>query len=89
MPTLTLRRRKSRKQRAMSAASTAGAAALTFLKARVAWAFGRRAAKVAVPAVAVGTAAVVAGKRFSRHDSTADVPPSAQTAPPSAPVAAV
>jgi hypothetical protein len=69
MATLTIRRRKTKKQRAMNAASKAGSAAITFLKARIAWAAGKKATKVAVPAAAVGTAAVVAKKRSSHsHD---------------------
>jgi hypothetical protein len=66
MANLSIRRRKSKKQRAASAAAKAGSAAVTFLKARLAWAAGKKATKVAVPAAAAGTAAVVAKKRFSR-----------------------
>ena len=51
----------------MSAAGKAGSAAVTFLKARIAWVAGKKAAKVAVPAAAVGTAAVVAKKRAGSH----------------------
>jgi hypothetical protein len=68
MASLTIRRRKTKAQRAKSAAGKAGSAAVTFLKARIAWVMGKKAAKVAVPAAAAGTAAVVAKKRFSRHD---------------------
>jgi hypothetical protein len=67
MASLTIRRRKSKKQQAVSAAGKAGSAAWTFIKARVAWVAGKKAAKVAVPAAAVGTAAVVVKKR-SHHD---------------------
>jgi hypothetical protein len=75
MANLSIRRNnKSKKQRAAGAASTAGSAAWTFLKARVAWVAGKKAAKVAVPAAAAGTAAVVAKKRFSR-DATATPQP--------------
>ena len=65
MATLSLHRQKSKKQRAASAASKASSAAWTFMKARLAWAAGKRATKVAVPAAAVGTAAVVAKRRSS------------------------
>jgi hypothetical protein len=71
MPSLTIRRRKTKSQRAVGAAGKAGSAAWTFLKARVAWAAGKKAAKVAVPAAAVGTAAVVAKKRHGHHDEPA------------------
>jgi hypothetical protein len=73
MATLSIRRHKSKKQRAASAASTASSAAWTFVKARLAWAAGKKAAKVAVPAAAVGTAAVVARKRHS-HSVTPPEP---------------
>lgn len=49
-------RRKSKKQRAVDAA-------ITFIKARIAWLAGKKAAKVAAPAVAVGAAAAIAKKR--------------------------
>jgi len=75
MANLSIRRTKSKKQRAAGAASTAGSAAWTFLKARVAWVAGKKAAKVAVPAAAAGTAAVVAKKRFSRDAPGADATP--------------
>ncbi len=65
MAIISIRRRQTKKQRAASAAGKAGSAAWTFLKARVAWVAGKKAAKVAVPAAAVGTAAVVAKKRSS------------------------
>jgi hypothetical protein len=65
MAIISIRHRQTKKQRAASAATKAGSAAWTFLKARIAWAAGKKAAKVAVPAAAVGTAAVVAKKRSS------------------------
>jgi hypothetical protein len=70
MATLSLHRHKTKKQRAATAASRASSAAWTFLKARVAWAAGKRATKVAVPAAAVGTAAIVA-----RRHSHSEPPP--------------
>jgi hypothetical protein len=76
MAILSIRRRQTKKQRAASAASTAGSAAWTFLKARVAWVAGKKAAKVAVPAAAVGTAAVVAKKRSGAHQDEAPSAPS-------------
>jgi hypothetical protein len=70
MATLSLHRhKKTKKQRAASAASTASSAAWTFLKARIAWAAGKRATRVAVPAAAVGTVAVVAKKRHSHAET--------------------
>jgi uncharacterized membrane protein len=60
------RRKKSKKERALSAVGTAASAAGTYVKAKVAWLVGRKATKVAAPAVAVGTAAVVAKKRHDR-----------------------
>jgi hypothetical protein len=75
MAILTIRRRKTKKQRAVGAAGQAGSAAITFLKARIAWVMGKKAAKVAVPAAAAGTAAVVAKKRFSHsHDAEQPAP---------------
>lgn len=74
MAHLTIRRRKTKKQRAASTAGKAGSAAFTFLKARIAWIAGKKAAKVAVPAAAAGTAAVVAKKRFSRDDAEQPAP---------------
>jgi hypothetical protein len=71
MAIISIRRRQTKKQRAASAASKAGSAAWTFLKARIAWAAGKKAAKVAVPAAAVGTAAVVAKKRSAGHHEPA------------------
>ncbi|HWH93268.1 MAG TPA: hypothetical protein VNT03_05355 [Baekduia sp.] len=72
MASLTIRRRKTKSQRAVSAASKAGSSALTSLKARIAWIAGKKATKVAVPAAAVGTAAVVAKKRAAHHDEPSD-----------------
>jgi hypothetical protein len=72
MASLSIRRRKSKKQRALDAAGKAGSAAGTFLKARFAWLMGKKATKVAVPAAAAGTAAVVAKKRFSRGEGSDD-----------------
>jgi hypothetical protein len=70
MANLTLRRRKSKKQRALQAAGSAAKAAPKVIKARIAWLFGKKATKVAVPAAAAaGTAAVVAKKRFSRDET--------------------
>ena len=65
MAIISIRHRQTKKQRAASVAGKAGSAAWTFLKARVAWIAGKKVAKVAVPAAAVGTAAVVAKKRSS------------------------
>ncbi|HET6509466.1 MAG TPA: hypothetical protein VFG42_21895 [Baekduia sp.] len=79
MANLSIRRRKSKKQRAVSAVGNAGSAAWTFLKARFAWLMGKKAARVAVPAAAAGTVAVVAKKRFSHDD------PSSRTSAPTAP----
>jgi hypothetical protein len=70
MANLILRRsRKSKKRRAANAVGRAVSAAGTIVKARIAWLAGKKAAKVAAPAVAVGTAAVVAKKRFDRSPS--------------------
>jgi hypothetical protein len=65
MAIISIRHRQTKKQRAASVAGKASSAAWTFLKARIAWAAGKKAAKVAVPAAAVGTVAVVAKKRSS------------------------
>ena len=62
-------RRRSRKQRALRAAGKAGTVARKVVKARIAWLAGKKAARVAVPAAAVGTAAVVAKRRRSGHPS--------------------
>jgi hypothetical protein len=81
MATLSLHRKQSKQQRAASAASKASSAAWTFLKARLAWAAGKRATKVAVPAAAVGTAAIVA-RRHSHSDSPTPTPdPSVNSTP--------
>ena len=69
----------------MSAAGKAGSAAVTFLKARIAWIAGKKAAKVAVPAAAVGTAAVVAKKRSASHHAEPAPPPTGVNAVPTAP----
>jgi hypothetical protein len=69
MATLSIRRHKTKKQRAANVATKTSSAAWTFLKARLAWAAGKRATKVAVPAAAVGTAAVVARKRHSHTET--------------------
>lgn len=87
MANLTIRRRKTKSQRAASAASKAGSAAWTFAKARFAWVAGKKAAKVAVPAAAAGTAAVVAKKRFSRDASTTAPPAPSTTGADSVPTA--
>jgi hypothetical protein len=86
MANLTIRRRKSKKARAVSAAGKASSAAVTFLKARIAWVAGKKAAKVAVPAAAVGTAAVVAKKRAShQHDAQSAPSTTGVNAVPQAP----
>jgi hypothetical protein len=82
MALLTIRRRKSKSQRALSAASKAGSAAVTFLKARIAWVAGKKAAKVAVPAAAVGTAAVVVKKRSGSHHHEPASPSGMNATPP-------
>jgi hypothetical protein len=76
MAIISIRRRQTKKQRAASVAGKAGTAAWTFLKARIAWAAGKKAAKVAVPAAAVGTAAVVAKKRSAGQREPAAPPTS-------------
>ncbi|QEC46271.1 hypothetical protein FSW04_00885 [Baekduia soli] len=68
MANLTIRRRQTPQQRALRAASKAGSAALTYAKARIAWLAGKKAARVAAPAVVVGTAAVVVKKRSGGHE---------------------
>jgi hypothetical protein len=85
MASLTIRRRKSKKERAVKSVGKAGSAAVTFLKARVAWLMGKKAAKVAVPAAAAGTAAVVARKRFSHHEGSNDPSTTGVNATPKAP----
>jgi hypothetical protein len=67
MAILTIRR-KTKKQRALNAAGKATSVAGKFVKARIAWLAGKKVAKVAAPAVAVGTAAVVVKKRSGGHD---------------------
>jgi hypothetical protein len=57
-----IRRRKSKKQRAVSAVTET---AKKVAKVRLAWAGTKTAAKVAVPAVAVGAIAAIAKKRSS------------------------
>jgi hypothetical protein len=89
MASLTIRRRKSKSQRAMSAAGKAGSAAVTFLKARIEWVMGKKVAKVAVPAAAAGTAAVVAKKRMSHRDDPAGASNSGLNATPKAPAGVV
>jgi hypothetical protein len=58
-------RRKSKKQRVAKAVGKAGTVARKYVKAKIAWIAARKATKFAAPAVAVGTAAVVAKKRRS------------------------
>jgi len=71
MAIISIRHRQTKKQRAASVAGKASSAAWTFLKARIAWVAGKKAAKVAVPAAAVGTVAVVAKKRRAGHSAPA------------------
>jgi hypothetical protein len=54
------RKRKSKKQRAVETVRTA---AKKVAKVRIAWAGGKTALKLAVPAVAVGAVAAIAKKR--------------------------
>jgi hypothetical protein len=75
-------RRKSKKQRAMSTVAKAASVAGTFLKARIAWLAAKKVTKVAAPAVAVGTAAVVVKKRSSSHDTPATSSSNAYVATP-------
>jgi hypothetical protein len=82
MAILTIRRKPSKKQRALSAVGTAGSAAVKFAKARIAWLAGKKAAKVAAPAVAVGTAAVVVKKRSSHRHDDAVTPSGVNAVPP-------
>jgi hypothetical protein len=65
MRSLTLKRRPSKKERALNTAGKVGSAVALYLKARIAWLAGKKAAKVAAPALAAGTAAVVVKKRRS------------------------
>jgi hypothetical protein len=82
MANLTIRRRKSKQQRALNAAGKAGSAALKFVKLRIAWLAGKKAAKVAVPAAAVGTAAVVAKKRSAHSRDQANASTGVNAVPP-------
>jgi uncharacterized protein involved in cysteine biosynthesis len=88
MANLTLRRRRSKQQRALSAVSKARSAAMTFVKARIAWLAGKNVAKVAVPAAAVGTVAMVAKKRSSQGQEEHPSSPNGLDAVPSAPAGA-
>jgi hypothetical protein len=83
MPHLTIRRKPSKKQRALRTAGTVGSAVVKFAKARILWLAGKKAAKVAAPAVAVGTAAVVVKKRSGhRHEDPAASPTGMNAVPP-------
>jgi hypothetical protein len=86
MAIISIRHRQTKKQRAADAAGKAGSAAWTFLKARIAWVAGKKVAKVAVPAAAVGTAAVVAKKRSSagHHEPAAPSTSGVNAMPPTA-----
>jgi hypothetical protein len=85
MAILSIRHRQTKKQRAASVAGKAGSATWTFLKARIAWVAGKKAAKVAVPAAAVGTVAVVAKKRNSAgHPESAPSTSGVNAVPPAA-----
>ena len=68
-------------------AGAAFSAAMFFLKARIAWLAGKKAAKVAAPAVAVGTAAVVVKKRSASHQHDMGGPVDAARPPAPAGVA--
>jgi hypothetical protein len=85
MAIVSIRRKsnKSKKQRALSAAGTATSTAGKFLKARIAWLAGKKGARVAAPAVAVGTAAIVVKKRSGGHDDppAGAAPTNAHTTP--------
>jgi hypothetical protein len=81
MELLPIRRRRSRQQRALGAVRTARSAAVTLIKARIAWLLGKRAARVAAPAIAVGTAAVIV-KRRSHKDEGEPVPVTVTSVPP-------
>ena len=83
----SIRRKPSKKQRAARAAGTAGSVAAKFVKARIAWLAGKKVAKVAAPAVAVGTAAVVVKKRSGgKHDDDGDAAaPTGMNAVPTVP----
>jgi hypothetical protein len=81
MAILTIRR-KTKKQRALSAAGKATSVAGKFIKARIAWLAGKKVAKVAAPAVAVGTAAVVVKKRSGGHPTPQEAGTNAYTPTP-------
>jgi len=86
----TLRRKPSKKQRAMNTAGTACLVATKFVKARIAWLAGKKVAQVAAPAVAVGTAAVVVKKRSGgRNDDSESVAPTGMNAVPTVPAGTV
>jgi hypothetical protein len=85
MAIISIRHRQTKKQRAVSVAGKASSAVWTFLKARIAWVAGKKAARVAVPAAAVGTAAVVAKKRSSAsHPGPAPSTSGVNAVPPAA-----
>jgi hypothetical protein len=82
LPTIRRTKPPTKKQRAMSAAGTGGSAAVKFLKARLAWLAGKKATKVAAPAVAVGTVAVVAKKRSGHKHDEPEAPAGVNAVPP-------
>jgi hypothetical protein len=84
MALISIRHRQTKKQRAAGAAGKAGSAAWTFMKARIAWVAGKKVAKVAVPAAAVGTAAVVVKKRSAGHPEPAPSTSGVNSVPPTA-----
>jgi hypothetical protein len=57
-------RRKSKKQRVLGSVKKV-------VKARIAWIAGKKAARVAAPAVAVGVGAAIAKKRSGSHTAAA------------------
>lgn len=65
MANITLRRRPSRKQRVMKAMDRSATAARKLMKARLAWAAGRRLPKAATKAVK-GRVAWVTGKKAAK-----------------------
>jgi hypothetical protein len=67
MPNL-IRRRKSKKQRALDVVTDAGK---QVAKVRLAWAGAKTGVKIAVPAVAVGAVAAIAKKRSGGQPSAA------------------
>jgi hypothetical protein len=81
----TIRRKPSKSRRAVSTVNKAGSALVKLVKARIAWLAAKKVAKVAGPAVAAGTVAVVATtRRDHKHDGCGktmhavdDVPPAA------------